>query len=217
MPGISIPPRKSAGARRERALDPMPLIADRMITAGAVATAAAGNAVVWAQSLAAGNWTVGGVVTAITGVGGAAVGLAVLAIRQIGAARVDAKRQWDAAHRESFAGQIEELTESVARLRRSLHESRNESQARESAHGEEVARLTEQIRLLTEQVDLLHATNLTLNGEIARLNARIRELTAATQSVRVAAAEVRASMTGSGDAIPAAPADPPPPGGDGSS
>lgn len=141
----------------------------------AFAAVTAGNLLAWFDS-----FTVGGAVTAITAIGGASVGLAVLAIRQINGARVEAKKQWEEANRDSLSAQNErlsaqniEMIESVKTLRKSLHDFRDETAAREQLHHEEVERLHEEIRLL-------HETNRQLRGEVARLTDRVRELTEVT-------------------------------------
>ena len=171
----------------------------------AVGTVAVGNSLAWAQSAVAGDWSVAGVVAAISGIGFAVVGLITYGIRQIGAARIETQRAWDEAHKASLGAQIEQLTNSVATLRKSLHDSRNEAAAREErlrqAADELAERHAEEVERWSAEVNLMHETNTRLHQEVARLNARIAELTAATNSVRVATDSVRASL--SGDQIPA--------------
>jgi outer membrane murein-binding lipoprotein Lpp len=124
---------------------------------------AASNFAAWAQSI-----TIGGTVSAITLVGGALLGLVVLSIRQIGSARAENIRVWDEANKATLSTQVADLSASVATLRENLHASRNESQAREMTHADEVARFGEQIKMLLDQVRYQTDANLQLRREIAR-------------------------------------------------
>lgn len=153
----------------------------------AAAGVVCGNGLAWAQSI-----TVGGAVTAVTAVGGAIVGLVVLGIREISRARLEARRQWEESNRSSLAAQNTELQASIAKLRSSLHEFRDESAARVALHSEEVDRLHAEIvlhhesnRQLRDEVARLNESNTQLRAEVGRLNDRIRELTTvASQIVR---------------------------------
>jgi hypothetical protein len=88
---------------------PVKLLAVSPSTAIAVGATAAGQAAAWYDGA-----TVGQVALAITGLGGAAIGVAVFAIKQLGAANVSRLKEYEAAMAGTLQRQLSDVKDDLA-------------------------------------------------------------------------------------------------------
>lgn len=136
------------------------------------------------------EWTATGVAASITGIGLAAVGV----YKMAASARREAAEAWHASNAGQFQAQLASLAERVEDANQKLHALRNEANARELAHQEEVERLQEQLKLALDQLRTATAElqaartdNARLAGEVEsmrrQLGTKIDKTTAAVAAV----------------------------------
>lgn len=163
---------------------------DAMSRPIAAISAAGGHLAILAASI-----DVGAIAFGITGIGAATVGLYVLAIRQINAAKIEAKRAWDEANKDTLSAQnvrlmdqvktlqeataaaSKEMQESLQKARDSLHLLRNEANAERLRLTEEIARLTDELHSTRQELNAMRVEYRRLLEVVRVTNVRVTDNT----------------------------------------
>lgn len=142
------------------------------------------NAAAWVMDFNAS--TVAGWITVIST---ALVAAVVGAITAVSHALAKAYKLKEETQRDSLTEQLEEMrqvaahqTESLAKLRESLHASRNEAAARELRHQAEVERLMGQLQWLQSENDRLHRGQSEIGSTVDEVASRTKRIARAVNT-----------------------------------
>jgi methyl-accepting chemotaxis protein len=186
---------------------------------------AASNAGAWLVADISTN-SIGVLVTAISLVGGALIGIGI----QVGNAWLTWRAKADEQFKASLSGQIEELNTSLKKARETQHQIRNDAQNQAmrhaldlTRHSEEVARLNDQLGLAVEQLKetnkLLEAARVEnarlvavvgkVDQRVSIVNAKVEETKKATGENKEAIQDLKSDVSGINLAIVVDPPQPP--------